>query len=82
MTWQPIETAPKDQVVLLWRPNAYGLAKCDIGNWDDDKYAKRPKPYWRSFLGCVRVSQMRNWYPTHWQPLPQLPTQPTKEVQP
>lgn len=79
MTWQPIETAPKDQLIMLWRPDAYEWARCDIGVLDADIYAKNPKPYWRSRLYDVLKSEMRNWRPTHWQPLPQPPTQPTTD---
>jgi hypothetical protein len=47
MTWQPIETAPKDQLIMLWRPEFHG---CDIGRSDKDQYAKKPSPYWRSYF--------------------------------
>lgn len=65
--WQPIETAPKDEVVFcFWTPGGagadghdhsrYGLACCTSGTWhhpdnDEDDY-------------CA---------PTHWMPLPKRP---------
>lgn len=79
MTWQPIETAPKDRLILLWRPGAQEWAKCDIGKWDEDRYARRPRPYWRSFLNIRSILRMRSWYPTHWQPLPTPPSHPTTD---
>lgn len=78
MTWQPIETAPKDQLIMLWRPDAYWWAKRDIAIWCKDNLARKPKPYWQSLLIQGKVMQ-RYWYPTHWQPLPQPPTQPITE---
>jgi hypothetical protein len=78
MTWQPIKTAPKDQLIMLWRPDAYLWAKCDIAIWCEDNLVRKSKPYWQSLLIQSKVMQ-RCWYPTHWQPLPQPPTQPTTE---
>jgi hypothetical protein len=66
--WQPIETAPKDCEILIARHNRISIAK-----WDDDRHAKRPKPYWNdhSFNG---VTFMRNIQPDYWHPLPPPPT--------
>jgi hypothetical protein len=42
--------------------------------WNDDRYARKPKPYWDgtdSFLG-IRI--LRENAPTHWLPLPDMPS--------
>ena len=63
--WQPIETAPKDQRILLFRA---GRIVC--GQWDDDCYAQKPKPYWRHDLEAIfGRTDARKVSPTHWQPL-------------
>lgn len=67
MSWQPIETAPKSDAILLWRNN-----KCDIGYYIEDNYARKPKPYWFSYYHHY-VTSMRQHVPTHWQPLPSGP---------
>jgi hypothetical protein len=70
MTWQPIETAPRDGTrVLVWMPKA---AEPFIASWDTQKYHKRPQPYWRSTMN-LGVSWDRMRQPTHWQPLPPPP---------
>lgn len=72
MTWQPIETAPKDGTNIdLW-------AKCWIAG--DDSFM------WRRFADCywTKGDSMTNhssywvrmdtgWYPTHWMPIPDGP---------
>ena len=68
--WQPIDTAPKDSTVLLFRPDAAYWAKVSIGAWEEDTFAKRPKPYWEGLHKLGSVSQYRAWEPTHWMPLP------------
>src|SRR6185312_687271 len=65
--WRPIETAPQDGSRILLLRN--GRIVC--GNWNDDRYARKPRPYWshdqeRAF-GTVDTRQCQ---PTHWQPLP------------
>jgi len=68
--WKPIETAPRDRNILLWRNG-----RIDIGFWCDDKYAKNPRPYWHSITVIFyhRTSQ-RKFIPTHWAEIPQGPT--------
>ena len=67
MTWQPIETAPKDQWIemLLWDGNTLGVGfRTDTGwgllfklhNWE-----------WGHEISCASV------YPTHWMLLPEPP---------
>lgn len=67
--WQPIETAPKDQRILLFRS---GHVVC--GRWNDDRYARTPRPYWthdneRTF----GVVDARKSPPQFWMPLPPPP---------
>lgn len=70
MIWQPIETAPKDgSKMLLWCPADGG--RVAIGRWDDDRYSRRPRPYW-SLVGS-RTTDSRNRQPTDWMLLPEPP---------
>ena len=74
MTWQPIETAPKDgSLVLLYRPDAYDWGKVTPGKWETQQYSKKPKPYWDIWLKIGGISESRAWVPTHWMPLPEPP---------
>lgn len=72
--WQPIETAPKDEgKLLLWWPGPW-TPQPMIGEWDPDKYAAKPRPYWHRADGrLVGVSDTRKFQPTHWMPLPSAP---------
>ena len=65
--WLPIETAPKDKTMIL-----LASSRVEIGNWDDDKYARKPKPYWNRYSAFGKTSEREN-NPTHWMPLPSLP---------
>lgn len=65
MSWQPIETAPKDGTfVLLYSPILFGeqmvVAYYELGRWND-------------LMG--RVPQ-----PTHWMPLPKAPEEDGGEL--
>ena len=71
--WLPIESAPKDLVILLYRPTAAIWAQVSVGKFDDDKFAKKPKPFWEIWLKIGRILESRNWEPTHWMPLPAAP---------
>ena len=71
--WQPIETAPKDgATVLVWSPMFGG--RVFFGSWDENRYAKKPRPYWsfndERVWGTNRVRQEQ---PTYWMPLPSAP---------
>lgn len=57
--WQPIETAPRNVRVLVWRKNEPGYERRRM---DVDIY--RAGVWWKS---------RRNMQPTHWQPLPEPP---------
>lgn len=74
LEWLPIDTAPKDRRILLFCP---GLKQI-IGQWCDDKYSSKPKPYWRNDLTEVfGKPTTRADQPTHWV---ELPGYPKKEV--
>ena len=70
--WKPIETAPSDgQRIQLVRGGRY-----DIGRFDDERYIRKPKPYWASYLNhYLGVRWARDNYPTHWMPIPDLPAE-------
>jgi hypothetical protein len=60
--WQPIETAPKDQAVVLWVPRRYPHVV--IG----EHWAHSDELTWGWWTQSSRVE------PTHWMPLPLPPT--------
>jgi hypothetical protein len=56
--WQPIATAPKDRLILLWAPGIYDLsAMYSLCMWHED--------------AGFCIDELR--VPTHWMPLPQAP---------
>lgn len=70
--WQPIETAPKDGTKIMVYCPWFGV--CGPAQWDDDRYAKKPRPYWTHWgSGIWGVSRVREDQPTHWMPLLQPP---------
>lgn len=73
MSWQPIETAPKDgSCFLLWRPypGRASLLQFSVGRWCSDKYAKKPRPYWSSQDEAIHGKRWAiDYQPTHWMPL-------------
>lgn len=77
MEWQPIETAPKDERILLYRPTAgFTWTRVVIGRFDSDRYAKRPRPYWQHDLEHLAgKAEGRAVNPTHWMPLPAPPSE-------
>ena len=69
--WQPIETAPKDDtMLLLWSMGIH------LGSWRvDDGYSGDEEPSWfdnsyDSFTTGYSASPLN---PTHWMPLPEPP---------
>ncbi len=61
--WQPIETAPKDDILLGYYPDSQETAACPLYQvccWDLDKW-----------IGDTGVSE--DFQPTHWMPLPGSP---------
>ncbi len=68
--WQPIETAPRDGTRIL----LFVCGRIICGAWRDDKYAKRPRPYWGHDLEAYTGTRnMKNNPPTYWMPLPAVP---------
>lgn len=82
--WLPIESAPKDRPILLFRPDwPYrsddGDSRISVGFYESDRYAKNPRPYWAS--DCAQVFGVRAYRasnPTHWMPLPAAPDKDAK----
>ena len=68
--WQPIELAPKDRPILLWRPTAFEWGRVTMGQWSDDKYGKKPKPFWSGELWGIGIIHSREWTPTMWMEIP------------
>jgi hypothetical protein len=69
--WQPIETAPRTgERVRLWIPSYQN--RDQIGRWQADQYAAKPRPYWE-WLGYSSFKMQRRTQPTHWQPLSEGP---------
>jgi len=66
-SWQPIETAPKDARILCVMSD-----RVQIAQWDDDRYAKKPRPFWRTY-GSLGKNNERHCQPTVWMPLPEPP---------
>lgn len=65
--WRPIESAPKDQKILVWARGYHWVA-----GWDDDRYAKKPRPFW-DYSNLWGKTGCRETPPTHWMPLPDPP---------
>lgn len=74
--WRPIEFAPKDREVDLLMPlEAFGELRMYPGEWDSDRCARTPRPYWTSFIVARLwgIRFMRANQPTHFCPRPQPP---------
>lgn len=81
--WRPIETAPKDQTVLLWwRPRAdpkYPVPDDAASALSNNRYAEacvigqvsshEPGTWWNGQTG----KSQDLWHVTHWMPLPKRP---------
>jgi hypothetical protein len=73
MEWQPIETAPKDGVLLLWFPDmAIWIAGPWRGIWSNlcEEWVIHT-PYSAGEKAIVASALPQ---PTHWMPLPAAPT--------
>lgn len=62
MSWQPIETAPKNVDVLVYPSNTLGRS-CDMAIFTE------AHGYWMESLP-FRTEKL---HPTHWMPLPETP---------
>jgi hypothetical protein len=73
--WQPIdETTPKDRTIILFRPTAPIPIRVAPGRYDDNKYAKEPKPYWSIQLAYYNVKSSSRYHePTLWCDFPSEP---------
>lgn len=68
--WQPIETAPKvagAEILIVRR------GRVTIGWWDEDKYGKKPIPFWNGHDAWHERLWAKRTPPTHWMPLPAPP---------
>ena len=75
MTWQHIDTAPKDGAIILVYPATWSKMTASPACWDDDRYAKNPRPYWNR-LDATRTRDSRDSPPSHWMPMPPPPEIP------
>lgn len=73
MDWQPIETAPKNRDILVCL--AHGIVT--VARWQDDRYARKPRPYWQMEWNAHRTLDDRRDQPLFWQPLPDPPERVT-----
>jgi len=65
MTWKPIETAPKDEVILAWMVDFEGESMCSIIEFNGVDRCE-----WANTGEEFGIS----WFkPTHWMPLPEPP---------
>ncbi len=84
MKWQPIETAPKDETVLVygtWQPDWYNPPRIDpdvhkatcleVSNSNGD---------WAWYVAGTDEDETYVYKPTHWMPLP-LPPNVSRETQ-
>ena len=69
--WQPIETAPKGRVILLWAVTDLGDGG-EVRNW---KMATGHTPFYGPIEWTWDGYRLRQWdvQPTHWMPLPEPP---------
>jgi hypothetical protein len=73
MSWQPMESAPRDGTrVLIERPTPGGGTQVDIAKYDDDRCVKKPKPYWAWDRGFFGKRTMQDLQPLRWMPLPEV----------
>lgn len=74
MKWQTIDTAPKDgTAIIVFVPKQYygGGGRVCLARWNDDKYARKPRPFWSRSLSDKTGDRASP--PTHWMPLPEPP---------
>ena len=71
MTWQSIDTAPKDGTNVLLCFPGLGWVR---GSWDSQIHHKKPKPYWtHDCIQYMGVAHARANQPNWWMPLPTPP---------
>jgi hypothetical protein len=67
--WQPIETAPKDEMVLVWSEDGWAIcaelvSMSDYGGYDD---------FGECYMWVSDDDLRLLFFPTHWMPLPEPP---------
>ena len=66
--WQPIETAPKDEYILI----SFYYTEDKNERWSKITYWSDSEKGWDGLAHSVRIGET---IVTHWMPLPKLPTQ-------
>lgn len=71
--WQPIETAPQDEMILVWAEDWGGsvaelVLMSEYASYDPDEYEDEKARMWVGDQGLNLVFD-----PTHWMPLPEGP---------
>lgn len=76
--WLPIESAPKNKRIALGWDYLKTQAPC-FGQWDEDQYAKKPRPFWRTDVDRYRgLNEERRSPPSHWMDItPPAPREPS-----
>ena len=73
MHWRQMSEAPTDGTRILLLDTS-GKIMC--GGWNQDKYAKRPRPYWTDDLErTFGILYTRNRTRVAWMPLPAPPAE-------
>ncbi len=73
MEWLPIESATKNGSYILL---SYGGERPVVGRWNDDRYARKPKPYWATDTSRLTGTRfLRKNDQIAWMPLPNPPKQ-------
>jgi len=75
--WELIESAPLNETVLVYPPT-WPSKTCSTAQFNDDKYSKKPRPYWEREDALGLVNKSRLTPPTHWRPLPPPPSMKEK----
>lgn len=66
-----MEAAPKDRRILVWTPV---FTEMFVGaKWNDDRYAKKPRPYWELDTKYAGFAAMREKPPVAWTMIPSPP---------
>ena len=74
---QTMENAPEGKRILVWGPTLNG--RWVGAKWNDDKYAKKPEPYWHlDDAHIAGMIAMRENPPTAWMELPPAMTRNTE----
>lgn len=70
-SWKPMGNAPIDRRILLLHSTGNGQMAVDIGQWNDQRFHRAPKPYWEYCSGVTQVHYARTFPPVGWMDLPQ-----------